>query len=176
MLTRAHPEVIITELKKIIMKQELEATTSVGCRRLRITSSAFNDSNIIPERYTCDGQNVNPPLKIQGIPAATRSLAIIMDDADAPGGTIAHWVMWNIPVTNRIKENEAKGLQGLNDFERHRYNGPCPPKGNHRYTFKVYAINRLLDLPASTTRSDLERAISDDIIGFGELTGLYGKI
>lgn len=159
------------------MKQETEATKAVDCKKMRITSTAFNEFHNIPSRYTCDGQNINPPLAIHRIPAGTKSLAIIVEDPDATGGTWSHWVMWNIPVTHLIKENEATGLQGLNDFEKHRYNGPCPPAADeqHRYCFKVYAINRLLDLPVSATRHDLEIAMTDDIVGFGQLTGFYSR-
>ena len=157
------------------MKQHPEVTRAIDYKHLKITSTAFTDDGFIPARYTCDGDDINPPLAIYHIPEKTISLAIIVDDPDAPAGTWVHWVMWNIPVTHQIKENEAKGLQGLNDFGKHKYNGPCPPGGVHRYFFKIYALNCVLDLAASTTKLDLEKAMSDHIIGFGELIGLYTR-
>jgi Raf kinase inhibitor-like YbhB/YbcL family protein len=158
------------------MKQkQLEATRAIDYKNLKITSSAFKDNELIPARYTCDGDDVNPPLTIYQIPEETKSLAIIMDDPDAPKEVWVHWVMWNIPVTHQIRENEKKGLQGLNNSGKHQYNGPCPPSGIHRYFFKVYALNCLLDLSVNTTKHDLEKAMSDNIIGFGELTGLYKR-
>lgn len=157
------------------MKQELEATRAVDFKRLRITSAAFKENDFIPPRYTCDGENISPPLSIYQIPAETKSLVIIVDDPDAPGGTWVHWIMWNIPVTRQFRENEAKGLQGVNDSGKHRYQGPCPPGGIHRYFFKIYALNCLLDLPVSSTKQELEKAMSDNIIAFGELVGLYKR-
>ncbi|MBL7738679.1 MAG: YbhB/YbcL family Raf kinase inhibitor-like protein [Chitinophagaceae bacterium] len=157
------------------MKQRSEATSVTSFKKLKIRSSAFHDHEMIPALYTCDGKNVNPPLAIHQIPAEARSLAIIVDDPDAPNGTFVHWVMWNIPVTHTIRENQAKGLQGLNDFHHHRYNGPCPPGGIHRYFFKVYALNSVLDLPVDTTKEHLEKVMSHNIIGFGELVGLYTR-
>lgn len=157
------------------MKQRSEATSAVDFKKLKISSDAFTDHEMIPAQYTCDGKDINPPLAIHQIPAEAKSLAIIVDDPDAPNGTFVHWVMWNIPVTHYIRENEAKGLQGLNDFGKHRYNGPCPPGGIHRYFFKVYALNGVLDLPVDTTKEHLEKVMSNNIIGFGELIGLYSR-
>lgn len=142
---------------------------------LEITSPAFSNNELIPAKYTCDGINVNPPLNIQDITEESKSLAIIVDDPDAPRGTWVHWVMWNIPVTHHIKENEAHGIQGINDFQKHQYNGPCPPAGTHRYFFKVYALDTILDLPANTDKSHLEKVMAEHIISFGELVGLYKK-
>lgn len=148
---------------------------SVNFKKLNITSTAFKVDDFIPARYTCEGEDINPPMTIYHIPEETKSLAIIMEDPDAPAGTWVHWVMWNIPVTHQIKEHETKGLEGLNDFGKHQYNGPCPPDGIHRYSFKIYALNCLLDIPANTRKPDLEKALSNNITGYGELTGLYKK-
>lgn len=153
-----------------------EGTKAVDYKRLKVTSSAFADGEMIPPKYTCDGKDVSPPLTIEQIPEEASSLAIIVDDPDASAGTWVHWVAWNIPVTHHIKENELHGIEGMNDFRRHRYGGPCPPGGTHRYFFKIYALNHLLDLPVNSRKADLEKAMSDYIIAFGELTGLYKRL
>jgi len=154
------------------MKQEAR---EADYKILGISSTAFEDNTAIPSRYTCEDVNVNPPLKIEHIPEEAKSLAIIVEDPDAPSGTWIHWVMWNIPIRHEIKENEAPGVQGLNDFNLHQYGGPCPPSGKHRYYFKVYALNDILELPAHTNASQLEKAMSEHIISFGQLMGLYEK-
>ncbi|HVZ98526.1 MAG TPA: YbhB/YbcL family Raf kinase inhibitor-like protein [Chitinophagaceae bacterium] len=142
---------------------------------LSVSSDAFRHNGFIPEKFTCDGINVNPPLDIQHIPPEAKSLAVIVEDPDAPSGTWIHWVMWNVPVTHSIKENEARGIQGINDFKKNSYGGPCPPAGTHRYFFKVYALDCLLNLRGDTQKKQLEKAMSDHIIAFGELIGLYKR-
>lgn len=143
--------------------------------QLKITCTAFNNREYIPLKYTCDGDNINPSLEIEFIPEATKSLALIVDDPDAPIGTWVHWVVWNIPVTHHIKENDIQGIEGINDFQKNHYSGPCPPSGTHRYFFKIYALDVLLRLPATTKKIELEKAMSDHILGFGELIGLYKR-
>ena len=143
--------------------------------KLTITSSAFKNNEMIPSLYTCDGSNINPPLKIAWLPEDTRSVALIMDDPDAPGGTWVHWVLWNIPAKTSIEENAVPGMQGLNDFKRQSYGGPCPPSGMHRYFFKVYALNTTLYLGRNSKKEDLEKAMQNHILAKGELMGLYGK-
>jgi len=152
-----------------------EATRAVDYRPLKISSTAFQNEEMIPLKYACDGSNVNPPLDIEHIPEEAKCLVLIVDDPDAPGGTWVHWVVWNIPVTHHIKENEVHGKEGVNDFKQHHYGGPCPPSGTHRYFFKVYALNALLDLPTNTKKLQLEKAMSEHIIAFGELIGLYKR-
>lgn len=153
-----HPTDIITEYKA-----------------LRITSTAFKANQSIPTKYTCEGVDINPPIDIDGIPEKAHSLALIVDDPDAPGKTWVHWVVWNIPITHHIKENSIPGEQGLNDFKRIAWGGPCPPSGTHRYFIKVYALDSLLQLTAKTTKKDLEHAMSEHILAYGELVGLYKK-
>lgn len=148
---------------------------AVDYKRLNISSPAFSDGGMIPSRYTCDGENSSPPLEIAGIPEETKCLAIIVDDPDAPSGDWVHWLVWNIPVTHHIKEDHVSGTVGLNDFKKNRYGGPCPPSGTHRYYFKFYALDTLLDLPPTTRKHQLEKAMSEHIIGFGEITGLYAR-
>jgi len=142
---------------------------------LNISSTAFRHEELIPVQYTCDGRNINPPLEIDHIPVEAKCLALIMDDPDAPRGTYVHWVVWNIPVTRHLKENEVTGIEGVNDFNQHHYGGPCPPSGTHRYFFKVYALDELLDLPDGTNKTQLEEAMSPHIIAFGEMIGLYKR-
>lgn len=152
-----------------------EATRAVDYRQLKVSSAVFQNDGLIPSKYTCDGININPPLDIKNIPVESKCLVLIMDDPDAPVGTWVHWVVWNIPVTHHIKENEIHGTEGINDFQQHHYGGPCPPSGTHRYFFKLYALNALLDLPATSNKIQLEKAMSEHIIAFGELIGLYKR-
>lgn len=153
------------------------ATSSTQAQaQLVVTSPAFEPNGTIPSQYTCDGKDVNPPLHIEKIPPEAKSLAIIVDDPDAPSGTWVHWVMWNIPITREIGENTAPGMQGMNDFSKHRYNGPCPPGGVHRYYYKVYALDDVLNIPASSDKGDLERAMTPHILAYGELIGRYSRI
>ena len=142
---------------------------------LVVSSAAFEEGGHIPAQYTCDGMNINPPLQISHLPEEALSLALIVDDPDAPGGTWVHWVVWNIPLTHHIKENCIHGIEGMNDFGKHHYGGPCPPSGTHRYYFKVYALDCIPDLPAITRKEGLEKAMSGHILGFGVLTGLYSR-
>jgi hypothetical protein len=145
---------------------------------LKITSPVFKDSGAIPKQYTCDGKDVNPPLSIEGVPLQTKSLALIVDDPDAPVGTWVHWVVWNIdPMTKEIKENIVpKGaMQGMNDFKRTSYGGPCPPSGTHRYFFKLYALDTVLSISPSTTKIQLEQAMKGHILEQAQIVGLYKR-
>jgi Raf kinase inhibitor-like YbhB/YbcL family protein len=140
-----------------------------------VSSALFRQNDFIPRRYTCEGKNVNPSLNIDHIPKRTESLAVIVDDPDAPVDTWVHWLMWNIPVTHHLKENDAPGVQGASDFGKNIYSGPCPPKGTHRYFFKVYALDCKLEIPAGASKPDLEQAMDGHILGFGELIGLFKR-
>ncbi|RMG60990.1 MAG: YbhB/YbcL family Raf kinase inhibitor-like protein [Deltaproteobacteria bacterium] len=145
---------------------------------LKITSPAFGHMEMIPSRYTCDGEDVNPPLKIENPPEGTKSFALIVDDPDAPVGIWVHWVVWNIPgdVREIAEDSVPEGArQGRNDWGKNKYGGPCPPSGTHRYFFKLYALDTTLDLPEGSTKSDLERAISGHVLGKAELIGLYRR-
>ncbi len=145
---------------------------------MKISSSAFQDNTLIPAKYTCDGQNFNPPLTFDNVPAGSKSLALIMDDPDAPNGTWVHWVVWNIdPKTVEIKEHSvpAGAHQGINDFKRNDYGGPCPPSGTHRYFFKLYALDTMLPLSQRTTKADLENAMHGHIVEKAETIGLYRR-
>ena len=145
---------------------------------LTITSPAFQNNGTIPRQYTCDGEDMNPLLVIGNCPQGTKSIALICDDPDAPGGMWVHWVLWNIdPIVKEIKENTVPqgAVEGMNDFRRHRYGGPCPPSGIHRYFFKVYALDTMLDISPDSQKADLEKAMKGHILAQGQLVGLYKR-
>jgi Raf kinase inhibitor-like YbhB/YbcL family protein len=124
---------------------------------IKISSTAFTQNGSIPSKYTCDGSDVNPPLMFENVPPEAKSLALIVDDPDAPAGTWVHWVVWNIdPAVKEIKENSLPpgAQQGISDFRKRGYGGPCPPGGTHRYFFKLYALDTTLTLGPNTTTSE----------------------
>lgn len=144
----------------------------------RLSSPAFENNGNIPSKYTCDGRDINPPLVIENPPQDTKSFALIVDDPDAPMGTWVHWVVWNIPPTvRRIEEGTlpAGALQGINDFRKRDYGGPCPPSGTHRYFFKLYALDAMLDLTTNARKADLEKAMKGHILAQAQLIGLYKR-
>jgi Raf kinase inhibitor-like YbhB/YbcL family protein len=142
--------------------------------KLDIKSPAFEANKKIPKKFTCDGDSISPPLTIEGVSKEAKSLALIFDDPDAVSGTFDHWIIWNIPPsTTQIEENTAPGVQGLNSGRKIGYYPPCPPSGSHKYTFKVYALDRLLDLPANTKKGGLQKAMQGHILAEGELVGIY---
>ncbi len=142
---------------------------------MKLTSPAFNHNESIPKKYTCQGEDINPPLNIDGVPDGTKSLALIIDDPDAPMKTWVHWVVFNIPVQNKIDENSIPGKQGYNDFRKKGYGGPCPPSGTHRYFHKLYALDTVLNLNEGITKKELELAMQGHILAKTELIGLYKK-
>ncbi|MCH7897301.1 MAG: YbhB/YbcL family Raf kinase inhibitor-like protein [candidate division NC10 bacterium] len=154
-----------------------------GSGTMQITSQAFEAGGMIPAKYTCDGPDLSPPLRWADPPAGTQSYALIADDPDAPVGMWVHWVLWNIPAdASGLEENLSKSAslpngaqQGTTDFRRIGYGGPCPPSGTHRYFFKLYALDTMLELPSSTTKRDLEGAMQGHILGQAELVGKYQR-
>lgn len=153
-------------------------TINQSTKGMKITSPAFEHNHLIPDKYTCRGEEVSVPLRFSGVPEKTQSLALIMDDPDAPGGTWIHWLLWNIdPRVTEIKEGlaPAGSVQGLNSSGEAAYQGPCPPSGRHRYFFKLYALDTRLDLPAGARRAQLEEALSGHVVAQAELIGLYEK-
>ncbi len=150
---------------------------------MELKSKAFEPGGLIPAKYTCDGEDISPPLNWSDTPAGTKTFALISDDPDAPVGTWVHWVIWNISASARaLDENLPKSAslpnsakQGTTDFRRIGYGGPCPPSGTHRYFFKLYALDMTLDLPASTTKKDLEMAMQGHILAQAELIGKYRR-
>ena len=142
---------------------------------LKLTSTAFTEGGMIPKQYTCDGKDLSPPLAWSGVPAAAKSLALIADDPDAPLGTWVHWVLFNLPAsTQKLPENipPQKTLpdgakQGMTDFGRIGYGGPCPPGGTHRYYFKLYALELELKLEPGATKGQLLKAMQDHVLAEG---------
>ena len=153
------------------------ASFAAGGAKMKITSSAFQEGGNIPSKFSRDGENVNPPLRIEGTPANARSLVLIVDDPDAPSGLFTHLMVWNIsPQTSTIGEGSTpKGVQGTNDFGKSGYGGPCPPSGTHRYYFKIFALDRELDLPFGAKRSQIEAAMKGHVVAQGELMGRYSR-
>jgi Raf kinase inhibitor-like YbhB/YbcL family protein len=147
---------------------------------MKLTSEAFEDNRSIPKQYTCQGEDVSPPLRIAGVPEGSKSLALLVHDHDAPSGDFVHWIIWNInPQTiEKIEQGTTPidSVEGTTDFNRIGYGGPCPPSGIHRYEFHLYALDSVLDLPAGSDKAFFREAIKDKIIEECSLTGLYEKV
>jgi len=145
---------------------------------LKVSSQAFESKGDLPGRYTCDGENVNPSLRIENVPPEAKSLALVFDDMDAPRGTYVHWILWNIdPGIREIKENSVPegAIQGTNDFKKRSYGGPCPPTRAHRYAFKIYALDVCLLLDPASAKADLEKAMVGHVIAKAEITIRYKR-
>ncbi len=151
--------------------------------KINIMSSAFKDSEMIPMKYTCNGEDVSPPLSWVCVPESAKSFALICDDPDAPVGTWVHWVIYNIPAETRYlaesfadkAELEDGTKQGINDFKRTGYGGPCPPGGTHHYFFKLYALDKSMDLKPGLTKNQLLKAMRGHIVGEGAQMGKYKR-
>jgi Raf kinase inhibitor-like YbhB/YbcL family protein len=150
---------------------------------MKLTSTAFKNGGKIPSKHTCDGPNINPPLNIADVPSGAKSLVLVMDDPDVPknlrkDGMWDHWVVFNIPVTvQEIKEGEEpKGVHGIGTSQNLKYNGPCPPDREHRYFFKLYALDMELDLPQKATKKQVEKAMEGHILEKTELMGRYERV
>jgi Raf kinase inhibitor-like YbhB/YbcL family protein len=148
----------------------------------QLITTAFKSNGSIPKKYACDGTDVSPPLSWNAPPVGTKSLALIVDDPDAPAGTWVHWVLYDLPAeTRELAEGTSKDAelrngarQGQNDFREIGYNGPCPPRGSeHRYFFKLYALDRKVNLKPGATKKDLERAMKGHILANAELVGRF---
>lgn len=145
---------------------------------MKILSPVFNHNKKIPAKYTCDGENINPPLEFVDIPNKAKSLVLICDDPDAPMGTWIHWVVLNIdPKTKEIPENSVPDgcVLGVTSFGSKKYGGPCPPSGEHRYIFKLYVLKEKLELNSDATMSELMKEIDGNILAEAELIGLYSR-
>jgi Raf kinase inhibitor-like YbhB/YbcL family protein len=160
------------------------AAERAGKDHMQLTSTAFAEGAAIPAKHTCDATNVSPPLKWSGAPAGAKSLALIVDDPDAPGGTWVHWVLFDLPPgTTELPEDLPKSQyvaggakQGLNDFRHLGYGGPCPPRGKaHRYFFKLYALDAMLDLKPGATKKDVEHAMEKHVLAEARLMGTYQR-
>ncbi|OGX14951.1 MAG: hypothetical protein A2166_03675 [Omnitrophica WOR_2 bacterium RBG_13_41_10] len=142
---------------------------------MEITSPTFKHNEYIPAKYTCEGQDINPELVITGVPEGSKSLALIMDDPDAPIGVWVHWVVFDIPIVSRIAENSVPGKLGITNSGKKDYHGPCPPSGVHHYFFKIYALDAQLNLKEGITKGQLEKAMQGHIVAQAELLGLYKR-
>ena len=171
-----------TDIDKIdIDKTDIEEVNNM--QNMSIFTEAFKEGENIPGEYTCDGENISPVLFWTWRPTETKSIALIMDDPDAPGGTFVHWVLYNIPPeTDKLNKGFPKEkifrdgtTQGVTDFGRIGYGGPCPPSGSHRYFFRIYALDKKLDLFPGATRGQVDDAMKGHIIAKGELMGRYKR-
>ncbi|MFA4872363.1 MAG: YbhB/YbcL family Raf kinase inhibitor-like protein [Patescibacteria group bacterium] len=145
---------------------------------MKLSCPAFQHEGMVPPQYTCDGMDVNPPFTIEGVPEQARSLALVVDDPDAPGGDWVHWTMWNIdPSTSRIEGNTVPvgAVEGMTDFGRSGWGGPCPPSGTHRYQFKLYALDAMLSLGNTAKKRDLEEAMKGHVLAQAVLAGKYSR-
>jgi Raf kinase inhibitor-like YbhB/YbcL family protein len=167
-----------------LIPRQLHSNAQGGTMSLQITSAAFAPGETMPKKFTCDGPDVSPKLTWTEAPPKTQSIALIMDDPDAPVGTWVHWVLYNLPAdTKELAEGVSKqeqlsngARQGRNDFGKIGYGGPCPPPGKpHRYLFKLYALDSKLNLKAGATKAEVERAMKGHILAQGELIGKYGR-
>lgn len=151
---------------------------AAGEGKMKISSPAFQEGGTIPEKFSRNGQNVNPELRIDGAPVEAKSLALIVDDPDAPVGLFTHWLVWNIdPKTTEVGENSVPkgGVQGTNDFPGRRYDGPQPPSGTHRYYFKIFALDTTLNLKSGAKRKEVEAAMKGHVLSQGQLMAKYSK-
>lgn len=167
--------VTLTDCSK---KNDRNVRESVDEMSIKLTSSAFKEGEMIPKKYSCDAENISPPLVWSGIPEEPKSFALIVDDPDAPAGNWVHWVLYNIPADqdNLVEGVAGVGTQGKNTSGKLNYGGPCPPKGSaHRYFFKIYALDTVLELNAGATKAELEKAMQGHILAQGQLMGKYQR-
>lgn len=159
-----------------VARPEHTETVTSEENAMELTSSAFANQATIPARYTCDGDDISPPLEISGIPSGTISLVLVMDDPDAPAGVWDHWVAFNIEPRDTIPEAiQDLGIAGNNSWGRTGYGGPCPPGGTHRYFFTVYALDTVLDLVTAAGKEDVLTAIEGQVLAEATLMGLYSR-
>jgi len=171
--------IIVTYMLLTRAPEKIEAPKTI-----QVSSTAFTNGSYIPKKYTCDGDNISPPISWSNIPSDAKSLVLLVVDPDAPFKPFIHWILYNIPVDVReLPENIPKepivenyGYQGVNDFGDIGYGGPCPPPGStHRYIFRVYALNVVLDVKPGASIDEIKRHMDGHIIAYGELIGLYGR-
>lgn len=143
--------------------------------QMQVISTVFSHKGHIPPHYTCEGKNINPPLTIKNFPEGIRTLAIIVEDPDAPKGVFDHWLVWNISPNEAIAEGSNPGITGTNSFGKAGYGGPCPPSGVHRYFFKVFALDNELDLSPGAGKKELLDALKGHVLASAEIMGLYQK-
>lgn len=175
---------IVALFTSVLVAKSMLMQPPDASRQMQLTSSAFMNMQPIPRDYSCDGKNISPPLSWKGAPTGTRSFALIIDDPDAPGGIWTHWVVYDLPGdVSELAEDAAKSQfasgstkEGLNDFKRVGYGGPCPPPGKpHRYMFKLYALDTMLGLKSGASKKEVESAMAKHILGQGQLIGTYQR-
>jgi Raf kinase inhibitor-like YbhB/YbcL family protein len=145
---------------------------------MQLHSSAFEEGGMIPSKYTCDGDNSSPPLSISGLPTGAKTLALVLEDPDAPNGTWVHWTLWNLPTeTSSLPEGSipSSAVEGVTSFGKPGYGGPCPPDGTHHYIFTLYALDTALSITSYTDRAGLGTAMQGHVLAQATLTGLYAK-
>jgi Raf kinase inhibitor-like YbhB/YbcL family protein len=176
--------IIILILAAVLLRNSMVSNTQpVGTvvtttQNMKLQSDIFSENGTIPVAYTCNGAGLQPPLKILGVPSGTKSLALIVDDPNAPMGVFVHWVIWNIDPTTTIIQNgkaPAGSVEGFTGLNKPGWIAPCPPTGIHRYNFKLYALNQSLSIPNTSNKADLVMAMTNHIIESTKLVGLYGK-
>lgn len=150
-----------------------QLSISIILSTITVTSPDFHGGKLIPEKYSCDGENISPGLTLTNIPKETISLALIMDDPDAPDGDFVHWLLYNIEPGGSIAENSSPGIEGVNSKGKTGYTGPCQPSGTHHYHFKIYALDTRLNLKEGADKSSVLEGMKDHIIATGEIIGLY---
>jgi len=152
-------------------------STLVWAGEFQLTSAVFKNNGDVPQKYTCDGSDVNPPLSFKNVPAKAKSLVVTVTDPDAPEGTWTHWIVYNVPPNmGDIIENTNPGTEGLSDFGKYAFSGPCPSdEKSHHYIFRAYALNEILDINEGPSISEVEKAIRGHVIAKTELIGMYQK-
>lgn len=168
---------VISAAQNSAFAETVTAKSSTSKTTMKISSAAFANNGKIPKKYTCDGTAVSPPLKISSVPKNTKSLALILDDPDAPKGTFTHWIIWGIsPKKTQIVEGEKKGfVDGTNGVGKQGYFGPCPPSGVHRYVFKLFALDSQIDISTKSKKQELVAAMQNHIIQTATLVGKYSR-
>lgn len=145
---------------------------------MKISSSAFEEDGKIPEKYTCDGEDINPPIQITDYPSNTKCFVLIVEDPDAPAGNWIHWILFNIPINKaEIAENESVegAVEGMTDFGKSGWGGPCPPSGSHRYYFRAYALDKTLDLQEGASKEQIEQEMQGHILDSAAITASFSR-
>jgi len=176
--------ILIISLLAVYMGMVRKPETIPPIKTFKLTSPAFEEGGYIPRKYTCEGDDVSPPLSWEDYPSETKSFVLIVEDPDAPRGVFTHWIAYNIPAdvnmleegVERVEKLPSGIMQGVNDFGRIGYGGPCPPPGKpHRYVFKLYALDVVLDLEPGASKDEVLKAMSGHILAEATLTGLYSR-
>jgi hypothetical protein len=175
------------KVREVQVTEEMKEEQVTEEKEMLVIESVFSNGERIPKKYTCDDQDISPPIVVKGISKDAKTIAIIVDDPDAPMGVFTHWLIWNIPAAETIFIPEGisktaelsepfRAIQGKNDFNEIGYDGPCPPSGEHTYRFKIYVLDAEIDLEAGKTKGELLKAMEGHVIQYGELRGVYKRL